>query len=298
VWDETYRELVSVIGVNDGSYTQTLPDSHGEFVHNISDFKIGKYEVTYKLWYEVYTWAGDKGYTFTNPGQEGHDGTPGAAPTAVRFEPATNISWYDIIVWFNAYSEKDGLTPVYKNSTGDVFRSTSLVTNPTVVVPDWSAEGYRLPSLGEWQYAASGKGTYGNDYASGAASDISNTTETEKVAWYDANSGGTTHAVGTTELANILGRWDMSGNVTELLWDNNALYATLNGLSDPQTDYRTAWTSTPVGYTFVTHGGAYNMVSSKVRISDQNANITDPAFTPPNKQDINTGFRLAQKASE
>ena len=96
-------EMVSVTG---GTFTQSE-----SFNHTISDFSIGKYEVTYELWNTVYTWANNNGYSFANAGKEGHDGTIGADPTAAKYEPVTAINWRDTIVWCNAYSEKSGRTP-------------------------------------------------------------------------------------------------------------------------------------------------------------------------------------------
>ena len=73
-WIEWDREMVSVLGISDNSYTQTDTSSNS-FIHNISSFSIAKYEVTYELWYTVHSWALSNGYHFANPGREGHDGT-------------------------------------------------------------------------------------------------------------------------------------------------------------------------------------------------------------------------------
>lgn len=44
-----------------------------EFQHTISEYQIGKYEVTYELWYAVYTWAVNNGFIFYNVGREGSE---------------------------------------------------------------------------------------------------------------------------------------------------------------------------------------------------------------------------------
>ncbi len=81
-----------MISVPGGRFTQSSEDE--SFAHRISDFSIGKYEVTYALWYTVYTWAKENSYNFQNAGREGDDGTDGANPTDdSKYEPVTCINW-------------------------------------------------------------------------------------------------------------------------------------------------------------------------------------------------------------
>mgnify|MGYP000471601054 CR=1 FL=1 len=104
--------------------------------------------------------------------------------------------------WCNARSEKEGKTPVYKNGT-DVYR-TGNVSEPAIVA---SANGYRLPSEKEWEFAARG-GTQTNGYTYSGSNDLS------AVGWYGGNSGNAVKEVGK-KLANELGICDMSGNSWE-----------------------------------------------------------------------------------
>lgn len=82
-----------------------------------------------------------------------------------------------------------------------------------------TAKKYRLPTEAEWEYAARG-GNQSLGYTYAGSNDIN------EVAWYDRNSGKTTHPVGT-KAPNELGIYDMSGNVCEWCndWYSSTFYA-------------------------------------------------------------------------
>jgi formylglycine-generating enzyme required for sulfatase activity len=246
------RETVSVPG---GTYAQS--DGAESFSHTISSFSIAKYEVTYELWYAVHEWATANGYAFESPGRG--SGSLGAPPTPGSFEPVTDVSWRDVIVWCNAYSQLAGVTPVYYT---DSMHTTLIASSEDAngvecdaAVPDWSANGYRLPTEGEWQYTASyidGVSWLPNNHASGDTSsycypsDGGTSTVLGDYAWYNENSGMKVKDVGT-RTANQLSAFDMSGNAYEWCHDWYAPYA------GATTDHR----GPASGSSRVVRGGSY-----------------------------------------
>ena len=284
------QTAVAVIGYSGlanmpySTFTQT--DGTLSFEHSVSGFWIGQREVTYELWYTVYQWAINNGYYFANAGREGSDGVIGAPPTTAKYEPVTNVSWRDAIVWCNAYSQVKGLTPCYTDSfTAESLkdsRDTNAVHCDTVLC-DWWVNGFRLPSEGQWQAAASYMDGYNwtpYNYASGALDIYSNAAATGLVAWYSANSGASTKNTGSKS-SNSLGVFDMSGNVREWCWDLNDAYPNfMYGVYDYTCNYAT-------GTERIVRGGSFQSTADALQVGYR-------AGLSPATGDASTGFRVAR----
>lgn len=102
---------------------------------------------------------------------------------------------------------------------------------------------YRLPSEAEWEYAARAGSI--NELSSGNAE-----SRLRGTAWYSANSGSQTRAVGQ-KLPNAFGLFDMYGNVEE--WTQDCWHGNYNGAP---TD-GSAWTTACRSGDRVLRGGSW-----------------------------------------
>jgi len=165
--------------------------------------------------------------------------------------PVDGVSWYDAVVYANRLSDRDGLKKVYSTQ------------GPTIIC-DWSANGWRLPTEAEWEFAASGR----------AASGRAATGETGS-----PSAGEGTVPVGSSH-PNELGLYDLFGNVFEWCWDWYGAYE-----SSSQIDPR----GPNGGSRRITRGGGWQTDASKLRSSYR-------SYGSPEYSSSLIGFRLVRSA--
>ncbi|MBF0549008.1 MAG: SUMF1/EgtB/PvdO family nonheme iron enzyme [Deltaproteobacteria bacterium] len=187
-------------------YKEGLNDELPAHKIYISAFYIEKYLVTGKQWKDVYDWAEAHRYDFDNTGE-----------SIANDHPVQTVSWYDVVKWLNARSEKEGRTPAYymdvPNAT--VYRKGKMDLTKDMV--KWTSNGYRLPTEAEWEKAARG-GLDGHHYPwPGKGGNYKDHIDCGKTNYDDCNKGGTT-PVGNY-VANGYGLYDLGGNVWGWVWD-------------------------------------------------------------------------------
>ena len=149
-------------------------------------------------------------------GREGSNKT--GAPTAGKYKPVTSITHADCIVWCNAFSRIKGLRPVYysNNALETEIKSLSESDELSGIYVDKNANGYRLPTAAEWEYAVYGAYKDKNQYNRLFKYSGSDTLEEVGVV-------GNAPEVYASKKANGLGLYDMTGNVSEICFSKNAL---------------------------------------------------------------------------
>lgn len=247
---------------NMGSPENELQRNEDEKQHSVtvSDFYIGKYEVTQKEYQEVI----------------------GENPSYFKGEdlPVENVTWYDAINYCNLLSEKQGLEPVYEINGENVT---------------WNKEknGYRLPTEAEWEYAGrAGTTTVFNTENSISADEANfyghypygieeNYFSQENLDTKPGVYRQTTTKVGSFS-PNKWGLYDIHGNVREWCFDYYGAYD-LENTNNP---------SGPANGTLrVNRGGSWNDYAKHMRSAYRGSFEPDQAMN-------NTGFRIVRNGED
>jgi formylglycine-generating enzyme required for sulfatase activity len=168
--------------------------------------------------------------------------------------PVEQVNWFEAVEYCNKLSEKEGLTPVY-------------TVNGNNVTWNIEADGYRLPTEAEWEYAC----------RAGTQTPYNNGTSADEAGWHIGNSSARTHPVGEKQ-SNAWGLYDMLGNVLEWCWDWLGNYSTEEN-------------NNPIGpasgTSRVYRGGCWSFQANQIRSAYRFGNS-------PTMRSFLVGFRIAR----
>lgn len=182
--------------------------------------------------------------------------------------PVEMVSWYDAVRYCNALSERDGLTPAYTINNEDVIWNKE-------------ADGYRLPTEAEWEYACRAGTT--SPFSTGGNITVGQSNWYSSYPYIEGEGGGA-YRRQTVEVddfePNAWGFYNMHGNVSEWCWDYYAPYSTQEQ-NNPSGAVR--------GRNRVARGGGWYDYAKHVRSAYR-------SVAPPDYVDYKRGFRIARNA--
>ena len=259
--------MTEMVRINGGTFTMGSPASEPgrsdiegpQHRVKVSSFYMGKHPVTQAEYREVMK---KKSSDFKGDNQ-----------------PVVYVSWYNAVEYCNKRSEKEGLSPAYtihKNKSDPNNKSSEDKVKWKVAL-NQNAEGYRLPTEAEWEYACRAGTTTPFNTGENITTEQANYNGNP----YNNNAGGT-YRKGTTPVGsfapNPWGLYDMHGNVWEWCWDWWGLYS-----KDAQADPQGAQT----GSDRVLRGGSWDFCAQYLRSAYR-------FNSAPSWQYFIIGFRVAR----
>jgi len=241
--------LLPMVALDAGSFLMGSPEDDDQGFSNerpqhevtVSAFFLSKITITRELYRKLM----DK-----HPSQWDRDTDDGRLP-------ANYLSWFDAVRFCNRLSERADLEPCYE-------------IDGEKVTWNREADGYRLPTEAEWEYACRA-GTMTRWYWGDEETGI------EEHTWYAGNADDRVHPV-AEKRPNRWGLHDMAGNVLEWCWDWPSSYAAV-AQTDP--------TGPPDGTYRVLRGGAFHRVPRRLRSACRFGDVR------PEDRSWVVGFRVA-----
>ena len=270
-------------------YGRTIAESEedGVFIEGrtvtLGNFWMGIYEVTQAEYESVMknqtVEIAEEEYVLnSNPSKNTEQNL--ATDEVQKNRPVENISWYDAVYYCNALSNKTGKKCAYKIEIEEIDRTGSITS--AQVELDITANGYRLPTEAEWEFAARSGGLVAStnwNYKYSGSNKI------DDVCWDHINSEGKSHQVGLKS-PNKLGLYDMSGNVAEWCYDWYSYIYAGEEKNPTGPDYETG--------NKIIRGGSYKQAEISEGNTVDDCLVTYRNYNNPSEKYSNVGFRIAR----
>ena len=232
----------------------------------VSPFAMAKYLVTQKLYQEVME----------------------QSPSYFKGEslPVEQVNWFDAVRFCNKLSERVGLRPCYrivepKQDQPADGEAAQAEAQPEVEW-DQTADGYRLPTEAEWEYACRAKTetaySFGDDPE-----------QLGEYAWFEGNSESRTHEV-ETKTPNGWGLSDLHGNVWEWCWDWYAEYPVTSDNDNDKSVSLVCPIGPPSGDGRVLRGGSFANKPRYLRSANRSWDV-------PTNRNQRRGFRCVRRSA-